>query len=85
MNKTRHLKKEGLRVVSQIPIRSHRNNDAARTLANEGGLTFISATTAEAKAKFLGQSGNRIKLLFERAQASSPSILSFDELGCDRI
>jgi len=54
--------------------------EIARTLANESGLSFLSATTADAKANFLGQSGNRIKLLFERAKASSPAILFLDEL-----
>jgi SpoVK/Ycf46/Vps4 family AAA+-type ATPase len=52
----------------------------ARTLANESGLTFISATTADVKANYLGQSGNRVKLLFERARSSAPAILFLDEL-----
>jgi len=52
----------------------------ARTLANESGLTFIAATTADVKANYLGQSGNRVKLLFERARSSAPAILFVDEL-----
>jgi SpoVK/Ycf46/Vps4 family AAA+-type ATPase len=52
----------------------------ARTLANESGLTFLAATTADVKANYLGQSGNRVKLLFERARSSSPAILFLDEL-----
>jgi SpoVK/Ycf46/Vps4 family AAA+-type ATPase len=52
----------------------------ARTLANESGLTFIAATTADVKANYLGQSGNRVKLLFERARSSAPAILFLDEL-----
>jgi SpoVK/Ycf46/Vps4 family AAA+-type ATPase len=52
----------------------------ARTLANESGLTFLAATTADVKANFLGQSGNRVKQLFERARANSPAILFLDEL-----
>jgi len=52
----------------------------ARTLANESGLTFLSATTADVKANYLGQSGNRVKLLFERARSSAPAILFLDEL-----
>ena len=52
----------------------------ARTLANESGLTFIAATTADVKANYLGQSGNRVRLLFERARSSAPAILFLDEL-----
>jgi SpoVK/Ycf46/Vps4 family AAA+-type ATPase len=52
----------------------------ARTLANESGLTFIAATTADVKANYLGQSGNRVKMLFERARSSAPAILFLDEL-----
>jgi SpoVK/Ycf46/Vps4 family AAA+-type ATPase len=52
----------------------------ARTLANEGGLGFLAVTTADVKANFLGQSGNRVKQLFERARANAPVILFLDEL-----
>lgn len=52
----------------------------ARTLANESGLPFIAATTAEIKAGFLGQSGQKVKELFERARAKSPSIVFIDEI-----
>lgn len=50
------------------------------TLANESGLAFFSATTADIKANFLGQSGNRVKQIFERARAHAPCILFLDEL-----
>ncbi len=36
--------------------------------------------TADVKASFLGQSGNRVKQLFERARSTAPSILFLDEL-----
>jgi SpoVK/Ycf46/Vps4 family AAA+-type ATPase len=52
----------------------------SRTLANESGLTFLAPTTADIKANFLGQSGNRMKQLFERARSSAPAILFLDEL-----
>ena len=52
----------------------------ARTLANESGLGFLAATTADVKANFLGQSGNRVRQLFERARANAPVILFLDEL-----
>jgi len=51
-----------------------------RTLANEGGLGFLAATTADVKASFLGQSGNQVKLLFQRARTQAPVILFLDEL-----
>jgi SpoVK/Ycf46/Vps4 family AAA+-type ATPase len=54
--------------------------EVARTLANESGLAFFSATTADIKANFLGQSGNRVKQIFERARAHAPCILFLDEL-----
>ena len=54
--------------------------EIGRTLANEGGLGFLAATTADVKANFLGQSGNRVKQLFERARANAPVILFLDEL-----
>jgi SpoVK/Ycf46/Vps4 family AAA+-type ATPase len=54
--------------------------EIGRTLANESGLGFLAATTADVKANFLGQSGNRVKQLFERARANAPVILFFDEL-----
>jgi SpoVK/Ycf46/Vps4 family AAA+-type ATPase len=51
-----------------------------KTLANEGGLAFVAATTADVKANFLGQSGNQVKLLFQRARTQAPVILFLDEL-----
>lgn len=54
--------------------------EIARTLANESGLAFHAATTADLKANYLGQSGNRVKLVFERARSHSPCILFLDEL-----
>jgi SpoVK/Ycf46/Vps4 family AAA+-type ATPase len=52
----------------------------ARTLANETGLRFIAASTAEIKQGFLGQSGQKVRELFERARESAPSLLFIDEL-----
>lgn len=52
----------------------------ARTLANESGLAFISATTADIKAGYIGQSGQKTKELFERARGKAPCILFIDEM-----
>ncbi|MES2671346.1 MAG: ATP-binding protein [Pseudomonadota bacterium] len=52
----------------------------ARTLANETGLRFIAASTADIKQGFLGQSGQKVRELFERARESAPSLLFLDEI-----
>jgi len=52
----------------------------ARTLANETGLRFIAATTADIKQGFVGQSGQKVRELFERARESAPSLLFIDEI-----
>ena len=52
----------------------------ARTLANESGLKFISASTAEIKAGFIGQSGQKVREIFERARESAPCLLFLDEI-----
>ena len=52
----------------------------ARTLANEGGIPFIAASTADLKAGFVGQSGQKVKELFERARGQAPCILFIDEI-----
>lgn len=52
----------------------------ARTLANETGLRFIAASTADMKAGYVGQSGQKVRELFERARESAPCLLFLDEL-----
>ncbi|MET0658261.1 MAG: AAA family ATPase, partial [Steroidobacteraceae bacterium] len=52
----------------------------ARTLANESGLPFIAATTADLKAGFTGQSGQKVRELFDRARGRAPCILFIDEI-----
>jgi len=52
----------------------------ARTLANEAGLAFIAASTAELKAGYIGQSGERVRDLFATARQRAPSILFLDEI-----
>ena len=52
----------------------------ARTLANETGLRFIAASTADMKAGFTGQSGQKVREIFERARESAPSLLFIDEI-----
>jgi SpoVK/Ycf46/Vps4 family AAA+-type ATPase len=52
----------------------------ARTLANETGLRFIAASTADIKQGYLGQSGQKVRELFERARDAAPSLLFIDEI-----
>ena len=52
----------------------------ARTLANESGLAFLAATTADVKAGYVGQSGQKVRELFERARGKAPCILFIDEI-----
>jgi SpoVK/Ycf46/Vps4 family AAA+-type ATPase len=52
----------------------------ARTLANEGGIPFIAASTADLKAGFIGQSGQKVREIFEMARGRAPCILFIDEI-----
>jgi SpoVK/Ycf46/Vps4 family AAA+-type ATPase len=52
----------------------------ARTLANEGGIPFIAASTADLKAGFVGQSGQKVREIFEMARGRAPCILFIDEI-----
>jgi len=55
--------------------------DAGRPDAcNESGLPCIAATTADVKANYLGQSGNRVNCSSSGARSSAPAILFLDEL-----
>ena len=52
----------------------------ARTLANESGLAFIAAATADLKAGYTGQSVQKVRELFDRARGRAPCILFIDEI-----
>ena len=52
----------------------------ARTLANETGLRFVAASTADIKQGWLGQSGQKVKELFDRAREAAPALLFIDEI-----
>jgi SpoVK/Ycf46/Vps4 family AAA+-type ATPase len=54
--------------------------DIARTFANEGGLPFLAAATSDLKAGYVGQSGQKVREVFERARGSAPCILFIDEI-----
>jgi SpoVK/Ycf46/Vps4 family AAA+-type ATPase len=54
--------------------------DIARTFANEGGVQFVSATTADMKAQYIGQSAPLVRKKFAEARAKSPCVLFIDEI-----
>src|SRR6185437_8570080 len=54
--------------------------DIARTFANEGGVKFIGAATADLKGQYQGQSPHLVRDLFGRARASAPCVLFIDEI-----
>jgi ribosome biogenesis ATPase len=52
----------------------------AKAIANESGANFISVKGPELLDKYVGESERSVRLLFERARASSPCVVFFDEL-----
>ncbi|WOE42868.1 AAA family ATPase [Acinetobacter chinensis] len=52
----------------------------ARVLAGQSGLSFIAAATSDLKANYTGQSGSKVKALFERARSQAPCIVFIDEI-----
>jgi SpoVK/Ycf46/Vps4 family AAA+-type ATPase len=52
----------------------------ARTLANESGLKFIAASSSDIKQGWLGQSGQALREIFEKARQASPALLFIDEI-----
>jgi SpoVK/Ycf46/Vps4 family AAA+-type ATPase len=52
----------------------------ARTIANEGGLSFFSKGPSDLLDPASGASGKNVKRLFDDARAASPSILFLDEI-----
>ena len=52
----------------------------ARVIANQAGANFISVRGPEILSKWVGQSEQRVRQLFERARQVSPCIIFFDEI-----
>jgi SpoVK/Ycf46/Vps4 family AAA+-type ATPase len=52
----------------------------ARTIANEGSLSFVKATAADLKGLYVGHAAGNVRDIFSKARAVSPSILFVDEL-----
>lgn len=52
----------------------------ARTLKYETGMSLLMPTVADLKANFSGQSGNRVRMIAEKARSMSPAILLLERL-----
>jgi len=52
----------------------------AKAIANESGANFISVKGPELLDKYVGESERAVRVVFERARASSPCVVFFDEL-----
>ena len=50
-----------------------------KALANEKNCYFMSASLADLKAEYVGQSAHKIKRIFQKARANAPTILFIDE------
>lgn len=54
--------------------------EIGRTLANECGVQFFAAATADLKGKFIGESAQKVRAVFEKARAAAPAVLFIDEI-----
>ena len=52
----------------------------AKAIANESGANFLSVKGPELLDKYVGESERAVRVVFERARASSPCMVFFDEL-----
>ena len=52
----------------------------AKAIASEFNMYFLSPTLADIKGEFVGESGKKVKKLFEEARANSPAIIFLDEM-----
>jgi SpoVK/Ycf46/Vps4 family AAA+-type ATPase len=52
----------------------------ARTLANECGLSFVKASSADLRGIHLGESAANVRDVFARARAMAPAVLFIDEI-----
>lgn len=52
----------------------------ARAVANESGASFLAVKGPELLNKFVGESERAVRVVFERARASAPAVVFFDEI-----
>jgi AAA family ATPase len=52
----------------------------AKALATESGLNFIAVKGPELVSKYVGESEYKIREIFRKARAASPSVIFFDEI-----
>jgi hypothetical protein len=51
----------------------------ARTIASESGLPFLTATPYELRGSYIGAATQQVKALFDKAEATAPSVVFIDE------
>jgi SpoVK/Ycf46/Vps4 family AAA+-type ATPase len=54
--------------------------EIAKTLSAEGGLKFMSLSTADCKVDWIGRAAAKIKEVFAEARAKQPTLIFIDEL-----
>jgi transitional endoplasmic reticulum ATPase len=52
----------------------------AKTLSAEAGLSFVSLSTSDCKAMWIGHSADRLATVFREARSKQPSLIFIDEL-----
>jgi hypothetical protein len=52
---------------------------AARTIANESGVSFLPATPYDLRGGFVGAASQNVKSLFDKAEELAPSVVFIDE------
>lgn len=68
------------RLTSRHPLASLGKTLLAKAISNESGANFISVKGPELLDKYVGESERAVRQVFERARASSPCVVFFDEL-----
>eukprot|EP01080_Neovahlkampfia_damariscottae_P011702 gene11702-4936_t len=83
INEPENFKKLGLNSPSGVLLFGPPGNGKtllAKAIANECGANFISVKGPELLNKYVGESEKAVRVVFQRARASHPCIIFFDEL-----
>ena len=83
MKNAKTLKRQGFEPPSSLLLYGPPGTgktQVARTLATMSGLSFIPCAASDLKGEYIGHSAPRVKEIFARARAASPSIIFIDEI-----
>lgn len=83
MKNAKALKRQGFEPPSSLLLYGPPGTgktQVARTLATMSGLSFIPCAASDLKGEYIGHSAPKVKEIFTRARAASPSILFIDEI-----